>query len=179
MTVEQRELTCMWWNKMRPLINKFVRETILSGFDKDDLRQECYMLINKAVVSYDRECNVPFESYYKIMLYGWRSNQNKKYKLVFLGEESVLREEKDTSIDIEKDVERRVLWEEVIARINKLDDIEKEIILGYYLENKSIKEIASKLGATYKNIEYKKGVILKKLKQYMDRKDIENVKGIH
>ncbi len=178
MTVEQRELTYIWWNKMKPLINKFVRETILSGFDKDDLRQECYMLINKAVVGYDKECNVPFESYYKIMLYGWRSNQNKKRKLIFLGEESVLREEKDASIDIEKDVERRMLWEEVIARIDKLDEIEKEIILGYYLENKSIKEIANKLGATYKNIEYKKGAILKKLKQYMDSRDIESKKEI-
>ena len=159
----------IWWEKMKPLVNKFVRETILSGFEKEDLRQECYMIINKAVVKYDKEWGVPFESYYKIMLYGWRSNQNKKRKLIFLGEESALYEEKDTSIDIEKDVEGRMLWEEVIAKIDKLEEIEKEIILGYYLENKSIAEIASKLGVTYKNIEYRKGAILKKVKKSLSR----------
>ena len=173
MTTEQKELASIWWEKMKPLVNKFVRETILAGFDKDDIRQECYMIMSKAVVNYKKESNVPFESYYKIILYGWRSNQNKKHKLIFFGEQEGLNEGKDIGVNVEREIEKKIIYSKVIDEINKLNDIDREIVIKYYMENKSIKEIADKLGVTYKSVEYKKGVIIKKLRKSLIAYEID------
>ncbi len=151
---------------MRPLVKKFVRETVLSGLDKDDLEQECYLQLQSALEKFDEGLGVPFESYYKIRLYGWRSNQNKrKREVLFEGEEGFIAI--DERINVEKEVELKLLFERAVKQMEKLRQIERDIIIGFYLENRRLKEIASSLGLDYKTVEFKKGAALKKLKKYM------------
>ncbi len=141
--------------------------------------------MQKALEKYDGTTGVPFESYYKIMLYGWRSNENKKRKVLFVEDDTVFN---DNSMfgenvgsagvaqgegSVESQIERKIILEKLFREIDKLDYMEKEIVIGYYLRNQSIKVIAEKLGFTYKKVEYKKAVILKKLYSFLeDYKDL-------
>ena len=150
---------------MTPLIRKFVRQTVLYGFDEDDLKQECYMQLQKALERYDERLGIPFESYYKIMLYGWRSNENKRRRMQLLGNDELLIESVDERTDIEREVEGKLLWEKALGELGKLSEAEQYIIRKYYLEGRSLIDIASGLGVKYKNVEFKKGVALKKLRQ--------------
>ncbi len=165
MTEEQSRLSYVWWEKMNPLVRKFVRETVLYGFDEDDLKQECYMQLQKALERYDERLGVPFESYYKITLYGWRSNQNKKSKRRLLEGNEILLEAVDERVDVEKEVEKELLWEVALGELKKLSEVEQYIIKAYYLEGKKLIDIAKALGVNYKTIEFRKGAALKKLRE--------------
>ena len=167
MTEEQRELSYVWWEKMTPLIRKFVRETVLYGFDKDDLKQECYMQLQKALERYDERFGVPFESFYKITLYGWRSNENRKSRRRLLEEKRLMGDTIDERISIEKEVENKLLWEIALGELEKLSEVEQYVIKAYYLEGKKLIDIAISLGVNYKTIESRKGVALRKLSKHL------------
>ena len=165
MNEEQRNLIAYWWEKLYPLRRKFVRETILGGFEKEDLEQECFLQLQKALEKYKPEMGVPFESYYKIVLYGWRANQNRvkaRKELVF-GEEEMLSRT-DESVDVATNVERKLLAEEVREKLNELEDKERRIVEAYYLQNKKLAQIASELNVSIKTVEARKRKALNKLK---------------
>lgn len=162
---EQAILLADWWDKLRPLRRKFVRQTILGGLDREDLEQECYLQLQKALEQYDPHLGVPFESYYKIKIYGWRANQNrhKERQEIDLGEEE-LSSITDERTDVAKEVETKLLVEEVLGKVELLEEKAKAIIIGYYLQNKKLYEIANELGLAYKTAEAKKRQALKQLR---------------
>ena len=127
------------------------------------------MQLQKALERYDERLGIPFESYYKIMLYGWRSNENKRRRMQLLGNDELLIESVDERTDIEREVEGKLLWEKALGELGKLSEAEQYIIRKYYLEGRSLIDIASGLGVKYKNVEFKKGVALKKLRQRLSQ----------
>ena len=168
MKEEQCILLTNWWNKLYPLRRKFVSETLLNGFEKEDIEQECFLQLHKALERYDPHLGVPFESYYKVVLYGWRANQNRsKINREIACEEEAFFFVKDERTDIERDVERKVLGEEAISLIEQLEETERGIIKAYYLQNKKMKEIAKSYGIAYKTVEAKKKKALGKLRAMM------------
>lgn len=152
---------------MMPLIRKFVRETVLYGFDKDDLMQECYMQLQKALERYNEALGVPFESYYRVSLYGWRSNENKKSMRRLSKEQDPIMEIVDERMSVANEVEMKLLWEMAQGEIEMLSEVEQLILRQYYLEHMPLVEIAKSLGISYKTLESKKGAILKKLRKRM------------
>lgn len=165
MTKEQSDLSYEWWLKLAPTRNKFVRDTVFYSMDKNDIEQECYFQLLKALELYDESLGVPFESYYKVRLYGWRANQNRKRYISpsFIEDEALgLIDER---MNLEEQIEEQVLFEKVIEELSTLKEIERKIIVAYYLENKKLTEIAKALGLKYKTAESKKGEVLKKLKK--------------
>lgn len=150
-----------------PLIRKFVRETVLYGFDKDDLMQECYMQLQKALERYNEALGVPFESYYRVSLYGWRSNENKKSMRRLSKEQDPIMEIVDERMSVANEVEMKLLWEMAQGEIEMLSEVEQLILRQYYLEHMPLVEIAKRLGISYKTLESKKGAILKKLRKRM------------
>lgn len=165
---EQSDEITYWWDRLYPLRRKFVRETILGGLDQDDLEQECFIQLLKALEKYRPEMGVPFECYYKVVLHGWRANQNRvraRMELAF-GEDEMFFVS-DERVRIEEDVETKMLLEEVRHQIDELEDEERMIIESYYLQSKKLVDIASMLGKSYKMIEYKKHIILKKLREML------------
>lgn len=168
MKEEQCILLAYWWDKLYPLRRKFVSETLLNGFEKDDIEQECFLQLHKAMERYDPHLGVPFESYYKVVLHGWRANQNRnKVNREIAFEEEAFFFVKDERTDIERDVERKLLVEEVMDLIEQLEEKEQGIIKAYYLQNKKIKEIAEAYGIAYKTVEAKKKRALNRLSVMM------------
>ena len=168
MKEEQLQLANEWWLKLRPLIKKFVRETFLDGFEKDDLLQECYIKLIQAMEKYDPHMGVPFESFYKIQLYGWRSNQNKKKRVNFIGE---YESEGILIIDEQANVEEMVINKERLERVmqamNKLSQMEKKMIMAYYIQNKSMVDIAKEEKINYRTALSRKGEAIRKIKMIM------------
>ena len=165
---EQSTLVAYWWDKLQLLRRKFVRETHLGGLDQDDLEQECFIQLQKALERYRPEMGVPFECYYKVVLRGWRANQNRvraRMELA-LGEDDLFLIE-DERVHIEQDVELKMLLEEVESKINELEEEERKIIVAYYLEDRKLADIASMLGRTYKSVEHRKNIALKKLRNIL------------
>lgn len=168
MKEEQCILLTYWWDKLYPLRRKFVGETLLNGFGKDDIEQECFLQLHKAIERYDPHLGVSFESYYKVVLHGWRANQNRnKINREIAFEPEAFCLVKDERTDIERDVERKVLIEEVMHLIKQLDEKEEGIIRAYYLQNKKIKEIAEEYGIAYKTVEARKKKALDRLSVMM------------
>ncbi len=157
-----------WWIKLTPLWKKFVRETYLCGYEKEDLEQECYLQLVKCLEKFDEEMGVPFESYYKIQLYGWRANQNrKKRELLSLSEEAYqqIAEKPDEQIDIEKQIENKLLFEKIVSTLACMKDMDRVIVTEYYIKDRPLKEIAEKMDIKYKAAEFRKGKVLKELKK--------------
>ncbi len=166
MTEEERELSYRWWQKLGPLQKKFVRETLLWGYEKEDLEQECYLLLVKCLTRFKEDLGVPFESYYKIQLYGWRANENRKKKeYVGLNEEvnKAILEKPDEEVDIEGSVTTKLWIVALLQELEPLDQVERAIVKGHYLEGKNLKDLARLLKVSYSTIKNKKGKIAKKL----------------
>lgn len=170
MEQEQMLLTQMWWEKLQPLVRKFTRETLLIGLEDQDIRQECFLLLQKALCQYKEEMGISFAYYYKVVLSGWRANRNKKnkhYELNYQAEQLLFI--KDERVDVAREVEQHLEDEALKEAIEHLQALEQQIIRAYYLENKRLKDIALEIGMPYKTIEYKKKGALRKLKEQLQR----------
>ncbi|MDF2614088.1 MAG: sigma-70 family polymerase sigma factor [Clostridia bacterium] len=168
MNKEMQDLSYEWWVKLTPLWKKFARETYLCGYDKEDLVQECYLQLINALEKFDEALGVPFESYYKIQLYGWRANQNrKKRECLSLSEEDYqqLSEKPDGELSVEEQVENQLLFEAVQRELTEMKSIDESIITKYYIESKPLKEIAKELNIKYKSAEFRKGKMIKQLRE--------------
>ena len=164
MKEERCILLTTWWEKLAPLRRKFISETYIGGFEKSDIEQECFLLLHKALQRYDPQIGVPFECYYKVVLNGCRANETRKK----VNTEVAYEEESfffliDEEVNIERDVERKMIEEEITRLIALLDEKEKEVIEAYYFQNKTIKEIADLEGSTYKAVECRKRRALLKM----------------
>ena len=161
MNKEQSLLIADWWEKLQPLVRKFTRETHLAGLDQDDIRQECFLQLQKALENFKQEMGVSFAYYYKVVLCGWRANENRKNRgrEVAYDEEQFFFQE-DERVDIENDIERTMLIEQIKRETARLSEADRWIIVAYYFENKRLSDIALELGISYKTVEYrKKGAI--------------------
>lgn len=162
---EQRSLIDCWWEKLQPLVRRFAKETIISGFEEEDIRQECFLQLHKALQRYDEESGISFAYYYKVVLCGWRANENKKNRgcEISYDEEILVFLIDNERTDVEYDIERKMLLEEVEKLIQSLDHRERQIILAYYFENKKLKDIAVELGLSYKKTQRIKEKAIHKL----------------
>lgn len=173
MDKEQKLLIMAWWEKLGPLVRKFSRETHLLGVDKDDIKQECFLQLEKALENYDESYGVPFESYYKIVLSGWRSNQNKVKRDEVAFEEEQFLSLKDERTDIQAEVERKVLIEKSLTYIEVLEAMDRQIIKAFYLENKKLGEIALEIGLGRKAVEARKKKALNQLRKEIEGELVE------
>lgn len=166
MNKEQELQLAFWWDKLQPLVRKFTKETFIAGLDQDDIRQECFLQLEKAMQRYDETMGISFAYYYKVVLWGWRANENRKKRgleISYEEEQLVLLMEERT--EMENSVESKILIEQIRKELALLEEVERRIILAYYFENKKLKDIAIELGIPYKSLEYKKKGAIHKLSQ--------------
>lgn len=167
MEQELRDLSREWWEKLRPLRRKFSRETILGGYDQNDLEQECYLLLLEALKKFDKSLGIPFERYYKTYLHGWRANQNRKCqrRQVVLADDEDLLDIEDERTNIMREVESDILFHQILECMTELKELEQQLIISYYLQNKKLSQVAIELGLTYRAAEYRKEEVLKKIRK--------------
>jgi RNA polymerase sigma factor (sigma-70 family) len=76
-----------------------------------------------------------------------------------------------TAIDPEHQIEEEDMLQAVQAALEKLSPAHQEIIRLYYLEDRSLGDIAKIQGVTYDAIAQRKGAAIKKLRSFLERED--------
>lgn len=73
----------------------------------------------------------------------------------------------DDTINVENEIERKNEIEELKKALLKLDNDEYKMIRELFFKEKTVREYAKVLGLPYATVQYKKKLVLKKLKKLM------------
>lgn len=153
--------------RLRPLVISSINKYYSIG-EYEDLIQEGNILIMESIEKFDTEYGVHFLGYIKSKLKYYYLNKNKVEKEFSLNElddngvEFIERIVSDINIEdmILKEIENRYL----LSSLNKITEREKEIVLKFYFEELSLREIAEELNIKYQTVANLKTNAIKKLK---------------
>lgn len=161
------EKDCMGWAKK---VQK-TPEDIL------DLYNESYIILGKAVETYDIDRGIDFERYFRSMLKYEGQRYRKKYDkrlrrelyLPGTNEEGDLYDGlADERIHVEEEVVQQMAVDRMYQALKKLKEDERYILNAFYFKNDSIEKISLHLGVSYDAIDSKKRRTLKKLQKICD-----------
>lgn len=158
------------WKQFEPLCFKWAHKLKEVDYSVEDLMQESYLILCRAVETYQPAKQTSFSAYYKLMLYRWGGNYRSKKR------EMLIIEEKEDFWDKIQDegagVEAQILQQEMIRVIeealHRLSEKEQSLLLKLYSEEKSLSDLALEEGLSYKALTSKKYYLLKKLKKILE-----------
>lgn len=151
---DDKEVIIKILDEFKPYIYTLIKNTKVNGFNNDDLFQELNIKIIECIHKYNS--NNTFVGYCTMALKNCiynLYNSNKKYCSLELFE-NIDKNYKNDNYEVEN-----------ILFCNKsLNDIEKRILIMYYIDRHTFKDISQLLGIPYSKIMGLKKVALKKLK---------------
>ena len=80
-----------------------------------------------------------------------------------LSEEELQHRMANKPMELEDDVEKRILHKEIKNIINNLSDIQKRRIIKYYFDNKTFEEIANEENCTKRAVKFSIDIALEKI----------------
>ena len=155
------------WNKFAPLWKSWARKLSYVHGEVEDLYQESYLLLLGALQHYDEKKGVPFEAYYKMVLYRWGKKYRNKMR-AHLMEDQDLEWYSDltgTADDFVREVIQQEEHKRLEEGMKRLKPSECLVIRKSYFEEKLLGEIAMELGITVKAVAGRKERALKKLEK--------------
>lgn len=155
------------WNKFAPLWKSWARKLSYVDDEQEDLYQESYLLLLGALQHYDEKKGVPFEAYYKMVLYRWGKKYRNKMR-AHLMEDQDLEWYSDltgTADDFVREVIQQEEHKRLEEGMKRLKPSECLVIRKFYFEEKLLGEIAMELGITVKAVAGRKERALKKLEK--------------
>jgi RNA polymerase sigma factor (sigma-70 family) len=79
-----------------------------------------------------------------------------------------ITQQSDGQVDIERQIQNKLLYEALVKELGKMKSMERALVVGYYLEDKSLKELAKGLNINYKTAEFRKSKGIKQLKVLLE-----------
>jgi RNA polymerase sporulation-specific sigma factor len=161
-------------NKFTPFIIKTARSIFISGMGMEDLIQEGYISVMKAVKSYDIYRNRSFIPYAVNAVknnYFYMIRQKARYNSdismqTSIGEGITLGDTFEDDLDIEEDYVCREDLTRLKAALDKLTYEERCEILSYFNDDgKSLKQIAEDKSIKYTTLIKRKNALVSKLKR--------------
>lgn len=155
------------WLKFEPLCIKWANKLKEIEYSQEDLHQESYLILLKALASYKSAPDQKFESYYKYMLYRWGRNykRKKREQLTFTNGDHDYFE---NVADIKQDIESQILYEEKVRHLQialqTLNDSEYTLLVRLYVNQEKLLAISKESQVLYSTLESRKRYALKKLK---------------
>lgn len=137
------------WQEVKYITKKWVNRTYLSGWDKEDLEQEAYLILVESIHKWDEEAGMTFYGYYKIRLSVWRQLAlKKKTEHPALGEDISLTEDKydAAQVGLEEEVVTHLRYQEAIRLLDRLAPVDKQLILSHYFHGNSLEASGAELG---------------------------------
>ena len=172
-SIRDSECTYELWERLLPLCMKWARKLKAIDYSGEDLLQESYLILLKALKTYKVEEEMRFEAYFKYMLYRWGRNYMRKKRevLAFDGENYDFW---CNVADEKVDVEAQILKEEEIRQLEhalkSLKEDEYTLLIDLYLRETPLKDLAKDKHMSYKGLTSKKYYTLKKLKKFFEEK---------
>ena len=152
------------WNKFAPLWKSWARKLSYVHGEVEDLYQESYLLLLGALQHYDDKKGVPFEAYYKMVLYRWGKRYSTRQKATLMEDQDLEWSSDDIGssfIDMSKELIHKEDLRRLMEVLELLSPLEQIIIRRFYFEEKTLKEISIELGFALKNVATRKGRALK------------------
>lgn len=164
-------------NEFRPFILNFSSKTFIDGYEKQDIQNECYSILLKAIKLYDtsrhRFVAYATNSIKNSIFYLVRSSKtkaitNSSAALTFTGELESLNI--CDMYSVEDNILSLCESTEIKEAFSSLSDSEKEIINFIVICNKSVREFAQNKALSYSSALRNKKSALKKLGCYLTNK---------
>lgn len=156
---------------LKPLIISSIERYYNKRQDFDDLIQEGYLVVLQCIENYDESKEVYFLGYVKTMLKFTYLNKHKEKTYLSLniavgndGDEeliNLLESQDDGPLDLALNLEESREIQKVLLN---LTNRQREVIIGYYVEGLSIKEISKRLSISYRTVVNTKTRALEKMK---------------
>lgn len=164
-------------SKLQPLLVSSIRSYYNIARDYDDSMQDGNLLILECIESYDEEKGVYFLAYVKSKITYLYLNKNKERIHLSLNEK--LKDGENELIDLiesgEIDILDRIIKSQgnlhLYEAYEGLSKREKEVISLYYIRGDNMKEIAKKLGVSYRTVVNTKVNAILKLKTHLQVKN--------
>ncbi|WP_206076499.1 RNA polymerase sigma factor [Pseudoalteromonas phenolica] len=160
MSVDKHELYLEIIEKHKGIIFKITRSYCKNEFDREDLIQEILAQIWRSLDTYNDTFKITTWMYrvaLNVAISFYRKDKTVAYKHTEM-------EDKLLSYDMERENENEQSLIELYEFINKLNDINKAVLL-MYLEGENQSEIAANLNITVSNVSTKISRFKQKLKQ--------------
>lgn len=157
--------------RLRPLIISSIRRYYNNYLYYDDLVQEGYEEILQCIENYDPSKGAKFLGYVKISLKFHYLNKHRKKVHLSLnepigdGEEEIIDLLKGDEIEALDFIINKEEKEFLLKGLNSLTKRQREVVIYYYIDGKSMKEIGEILGISYRTVVNTKTVALNKLKK--------------
>lgn len=159
--------------RLKPLILASIRRYYNHREEYEDLIQEGYEIVLRALKDYDPNKGSQFLGYTKLQLKYHYLDKNKGKILsslnVPIGDEDMelldLLESKDAG-PVDKILSEEELGE-LVGALNLLTERQREIIMEFYFNGLSLKDIARKLNISYSTVANTKTSGLKKLRDHL------------
>lgn len=162
-------------DELYPLIVASIKRYYNRIFDFDDLLQEGRVLVLECIDTYDETKGTYFLGYVKAMLKYYYLDKHKQKLMLSLNEKVGAEEEQEEFIDLlvsntEDGLEILVKLEEnktLSEAILTLSIRQREIVMDFYYDNLTIKQIADKYEIAYRTVVNTKIAALNKLKKQL------------
>ncbi len=163
--------------RLKPAIISSIKSCYNRYDQYDDLIQEGYEVILRCIREYDASKGVHFLGYVKLTLRFHYLNKHKTDRsTVSLNQELYKGEDvelidilEDSSISQEENIIKKENIDELWTSILQLTERQRDIVILYYIEKKSLRTIADKYGISYRTVINTKTVALNKLKSLMTK----------
>lgn len=197
----EEKLKLQLWQQLEKLIkikaNKFYYACSINGvarFEENDLIQEAYFAMLKAVEYYNQDSGYAFTTYLNYTLKiafaevaGTRRpkqrNDGIKYSVsadVPLNNESdetfaeVIPSNTDVEADVIENVSNQELHNALEAALKTLTKTQEKILRGIFYDNMTMEQLAETASCTHQNISLEKGKALEKLYRERKENNLEN-----
>lgn len=155
------------WLRFEPLCIKWANKLKEIDYSQEDLQQESYLILLKALASYKQTPDKKFEAYYKYMLYRWGRNYKRKRREILTftdGEHDYF----DSVADTTDNIESQILYKEKVkylqGALQTLNDSEYSLLVRLYVNQEKLMTISEESHVLYSTLESRKRYALKKLK---------------
>lgn len=168
LSLEDQSYTLLLWGKMKPLCLNWAYKLRDIEEDIEDLYQESYLLLLKALKHYEAYQNMKFESYFKLVLYSWGRDYKHKYRTELIqnrDDQDFWESVEDTGEGVEDYMINQERYRDLAKGLKHLSQLEYELLIDFYMKGHKISEIATRYHMSYKALETKKRRTLKKLKE--------------
>lgn len=162
--------------KYSRLIYKFLSNKSISGYEKEDLYQECLMVLDSANKTYDPSLGVQFITFFYINMRNRISNiirdqgGEKRPNIIFVDVDSALLLNTPSDEDIEEDHEKLKIFATILHEL--LTYPRGDITYKIYVMGMTANEVADDEGVSKQRISFLNKRNLKKLNTFLKEKGL-------
>lgn len=156
----------------KPLLIKNARKYFGINQDFEDWLQEGRLVLLHSIESYDEKMGIPFPGYVQKQVFYYFVDERKKIREKVIldqplkdGNGSLVDRLSDEDIDLERDFVHGEMKSVLYSALFHLSPKQREIIIEYYLNNKSLKDLARERELCYQSTVKLKAKALKNLRK--------------